>query len=75
MKMNSGVNGVDDWIKNIEETVTGAGKVRAAYNKATGKNKPDAVQYEPIITPDTTLKLYLAAGAVALVAWVWLMRK
>jgi hypothetical protein len=70
------VNGIEDWIKSAENVVTGAGRVRTAYNKATAPQVIPAPSYQlPTVNLDNTLKLYLGVGAVALVAWIWLMRK
>lgn len=69
------MNGIEDWIKGAENVVTGAGRVRTAYNKARNPQVIPPTYQLPTVNLDNTLKLYLGVGAVALVAWIWLMRK
>lgn len=67
----------EDLLKQTENVIGGAGRVRRAYLTAReGGIKPSPVPVQsPMINLDSTMKMYLAAGAVALVAWFWLMRR
>lgn len=76
MRYNN-VGGIEEWLKSTESVISEGGKLRAAYNVATGKK----VKLAPVIVQQSNydtervLKLFLAAGGVALVAWFVLMRK
>lgn len=76
-----GVGGIEDWLKSAASIATEAGRVRTAVRDVTrpSKLKPAVVVQSPSysggIDLDNTLKLYLAAGGVALLGLLYFMRK
>ena len=73
-----GMGGIEDWLKSAASIATEAGKVRTAVRNATGSPKPVVkIVQQPVrgVNLDDTMKLYLAAGGVALLGFLYFMRK
>lgn len=80
MLINTGMNGIEDWLDKANNVVGGVGKIKKTYQLATEKPKPVIVQQGLFsggesVNLDRTMMLYLGAGAVALLAILMVMKK
>lgn len=68
--------GVGDFFDQAERVIRGAGRIKNAYKDVTKVEPVEAAQVTyPAIELDRNLKLFLGAGAIALIGWIMLVKK